>query len=146
MKTWEIRTARQDDAPGLKACMESAYAVYRERTGGKRLPPMDADYDSEIRNHPAWVAASDEGILGGLIMLFGKDATVANIAVDPGFQGRGIGAALLRLAETEARSRGYSEIRLATHVLLVENVSLYRHLGWTEISRDETRIHMKKGI
>jgi hypothetical protein len=38
------------------------------------------------------------------------------------------------------------KIRLATHVLLTENVSFYLHLGWLEIGRDDTRVYMKKNI
>ena len=53
--------------------MESAYATYRERMGGVRLPPMDADYSSEIANYPTWVAEANGEILGGLIMSFGRE-------------------------------------------------------------------------
>ena len=30
--------------------------------------------------------------------------------------------------------------------LLEENVSLYRHLGWQEVARDESRVYLKKSI
>jgi GNAT superfamily N-acetyltransferase len=115
--------------------------------GGARLPPMDVDYLAEIKNYPTWVVESDRSILGGLIMMFENDqASIANIAVDLKFQGQGIGGALMRFAESKAKVNNFSELHLATHALLNENISLYRHLGWEETGRDETRIFMKKGI
>ena len=142
---WHIRKAISADAAGLQRCMEAAYAAYEDRMGGTRLPPMDADYASEIRDYPTWVAESGDGIAGGLIMVFGRGhASIANVAVHPDFQGRGLGGGLMRFADAAARQRGYSEIRLATHVRLSENVSLYLHLGWQEIDRDEARVRMKK--
>jgi ribosomal protein S18 acetylase RimI-like enzyme len=38
-------------------------------------------------------------------------------------------------AETEARRRGYSELRLYTHVLMTESQVLYRRLGFRETAR-----------
>ena len=73
-------------------------------------------------------------------------AQLANVAVDPKFQGLGIGGGLVKFAEAKALEKNYSELRLATHVLLDENISLYLHLGWTEIDRDGTRVYMKKEL
>ena len=127
--------------------MDRAYTKYVDRLDGKRLPPMDVDYEEEIAAFPVWVAESENEIVGGLIVMFEDDyMTIANVAVHPDFQGNGLGRGLLDFAESEAQRRGYAEIRLATHVLLTENVSFYRHLGWSEIGRDDTRIYMKKNI
>ena len=115
--------------------------------GGTRLPPMDVDYADEIENFPTWVIEAEGRILGGLIMMFKKHrATIANIAVDPEFQGQGIGGALLKFAESKAREAGFLELHLATHELLNENISLYRHLGWQETGSDKSRIFMQKRI
>ena len=146
-KNWFIRKAVPADAGLLKSCMESAYAAYQERFEGTRLPPMDADYSAEIDNYPVWVVEAAGSIAGGLVMVFEKKcALIANIAVDPEYQGQGIGGALMEFAEDEARSRDFSELHLATHLLLSENIALYQHLGWHEVGRDETRIFMKKVI
>ena len=145
--TWHIREATPEDSTGLKTCMESAYATYQERMDGVRLPPMDVDYLSEIKNYPTWVVESERSILGGLIMVFENNhASIANIAVDPKFQGQGIGGGLMKFAESKARENNFSELHLATHILLDENISLYRHLGWEETGRDESRVFMKKKI
>ena len=146
-KKWHIRKAVQDDSFYLQSCMELAYTSYQGRMGGKRLPPMDVDYSCEIRDFPTWVAEFNGNIVGGLIMMFEKDyASIANVALHPDFQGQGIGGSLMKFAETVAKEENYSELRLATHVLLTENVSLYLHLGWTEIDRDDVRVYMKKDI
>lgn len=144
---WHIREATPEDAGGLKDCMESAYTAYQERMNGVRLPPMDVDYLSEIKEYPCWVVESEGSILGGLILVFEKDrASIANIAIDPSFQGQGIGGALMKFAELKAKVNNFSELHLATHLLLNENIALYQHLGWTETGRDNTRIFMKKEI
>jgi GNAT superfamily N-acetyltransferase len=144
---WHIREAVPEDSESLKNCMGSAYAAYQERMGGARLPPMDVDYLSEIENYPTWVVESEGSVLGGLIMMFkNHQASIANIAVDPRFQGKGIGGALMKFAESKAREGSFSELHLATHELLNENISLYQHLGWEETGRDKSRIFMKKGI
>lgn len=144
---WHIRRAKPEDAEAFANCMTTAYTVYLDRMKGKRLPPMDVDYLSEIRDYPSWVAECNGKIAGGLIMMFEEEyASIANIAVHPDYQGQGLGGGLLKFAEAAAHSRKYSEIRLATHILLTENVSLYLHLGWTEINRDFTRVYMRKKI
>ena len=143
--TRHIREAKPDDSESLKNCMESAYSPYQKRMGGIRLPPMDVDYSTEIENYPTWVIESEGHILGGLIMVFDADqALIANIAVNPKFQGQGVGGELLNFAESKAREYNFSELRLVTHVLLEENISLYQHLGWEETSTDETSVFMKK--
>ena len=144
---WHIRKAVPEDSGGLQNCMESAYAVYQKRMGGMRLPPMDENYKNEIEEFPAWVVECDNKIAGGLIMMFESEyALIANIAVHPELQGQGLGSGLMKFAESKAKEKNYSVLRLATHVLLTENLSLYRHLGWTEINRDETRVYMKREI
>lgn len=146
-KRWIIRKAVISDAEALADCMHAAYMIYTSRLGGKTLPPMTVDYKEEIVSFPVWVAESDKEIVGGLILMLEDDyITIANVAVSPYFQGIGLGRALMDLAESEAKRRGYLEIRLATHVLLTENVSFYLHLGWSEIGRDDTRVNLKKII
>ena len=144
---WAVRKAVDADAENLTECMHSAYQIYNSRLGRTTLPPMTVDYLEEIRKFPVWVAESEGRLVGGLILMPEDDCmTVANVAVHPQFQGNGLGRGLLAFAEEEARRQGYSELHLATHVLLTENLSLYSHLGWVETGRDDFRIYMKKRI
>lgn len=147
MTDWIIRAAVIDDAYDLKQCMIAAYSPYVARMGGKILPPMDVDYADEITNYPVWVVVLNDVVVGGLIMSFEEQyASLANLCVHPNFQGHGIGKGILDYAKKTSKQKQYSEMRLATHILLTENLSLYKHLGWSEIERDETRVYMRKSI
>lgn len=113
---------------------------------GSRLQQVNGLLQIEL-GLPTWVVESDGDILGGLIMEFDEErALIANIAVDPRFQGQGIGGELMKFVEAKAREKNYTELQLATHVLLHENISLYRHLGWREIAREDNRVMMRKII
>ena len=145
--TWHIRKACPADADGLASCMKSAYTPYLERMAGQHLPPMDVDYLSEIKSYPTWVVEAGEEIIGGLIMVFdSKKASIGNIAVNPSFQGQGIGGALLKLAEREAIEKSFTDLYLATHVRLNENISLYEHLGWGKTGMEGSRVFMHKKL
>ena len=146
-KDWKIRLATVEDAAGLEACMHAAYRDYEPRMNGQVLPPMILDYAAEIRDIPTWVLEFESVIVGGLSMRFEVDtAILANIAVSPEFQGQGAGRGLMDFAQNQARNKGFKEMRLATHVLLSETISLYAHLGWAEYDRDESRVYFKKVI
>ncbi len=127
--------------------MRAAYASYQDRMKGNPLPPMNLDYAAEITEFSTWVAELNGGIVGGLTMIFDRNlATVANVAVHPEFQGQGLGGGLMKFAEKQAIENSCTDMRLATHVLLSENLSLYLHLGWTEYGRDDTRVYLSKKI
>lgn len=144
---WSIRKATLADAEGLKDCMVRAYSIYQHKLHGKRLPPMDADYREEIASFPTWIAEIGDEIVGGITLVPDRGyMTLANIAVSPEHQSMGLGKGLLAFAEAEARRRGFSLMRLATHRLLIEVATFYRHLGWNECGRDADRIYMQKAI
>lgn len=144
---WEIREAVVEDSDKLKQIMESAYSVYKERMGGNKLPPLEVDYKDEIINYPVWVVEMGKEIVGGIILMFESEyCQIANVGVDTYYQGHGIGKGLLEFAESIAKEKNYSIVKLATHVLFTENLTYYRKLGWTEYNRDETRIYMEKSL
>lgn len=144
---FSLREAIAKDAAGLKACMLAAYQPYLERLDGQPLPPMELDYADEINSYPTWVIEQDGIIVAGITMMFAADsASIANVAVHPDSQGTGLGGRLLRFAETQAKTRGYRELRLATHNLLTENIALYQHLGWHELARNEQRVILSKAL
>ena len=127
--------------------MRAAYQSYTDRFEGNPLPPMTVDYEEEIRSFPVWVAESDGLLVGGLVLFPKKEhMTVANVAVHPSYQGHGLGRGLTMYAELEAKRQGYKKLRLATHIMLTENISLYAHLGGSEVDREESRIIMEKEI
>jgi N-acetylglutamate synthase-like GNAT family acetyltransferase len=88
---------------------------------------MLVDYAEAIAHHQVWVAEAERQIIGGLVLVPEEDALLLdNIAVHPDRQGRGIGRALLALAEAEALCQGYAELRLYTHETMTENIRFHR--------------------
>ncbi len=146
-KNWKIRKTVIADAEALTNCMYASYEIYSSRLKGETLPPLTVDYAEEINSYPVWIAESDNKLVGGLILMPEDDyMTIANVAVHPQFQKHGLGKGLMSFAEDYAKQQGYKELRLATHILFSELVSLYSHLGWSEFSRDDYRVYMKKII
>ncbi|MBI1171677.1 GNAT family N-acetyltransferase [bacterium] len=60
---------------------------------------------------------------------------LGKLAVDPSAQGVGLGATLVRWAETRARALGLPRLELETRVELVENHAFFQHLGFSETGR-----------
>lgn len=145
-----IRAARAGDLARVQAIVDAAYARYVPRMGRKPGPMLD-DYAARIEAGEAWVAERGGAVEGVLVLLDeGDHLLLDNVAVDPECHGRGIGRALIEFAEAEARRRGYGEIRLYTHVTMVENIALYPRLGYEETHRAEQggfqRVFMRKRL
>ncbi len=150
MGGWTLRRAAPQDAAALLHCVHEAYRQYIPRMG-KPPGPMLADYAEEIAHHQVWVAEAQGQILGGLVLVPQADYMLLdNIAVHPAHQGKGVGRALLDLADTEASAQGYRELRLYTHETMTENIALYTRLGWIETHRGEQagyqRVFMHKPL
>lgn len=128
----------------------TAYAHYRKRIG--RTPgPMMQDYHKVIRECDVFVALLDQEVQGILVLAQTSDGFLLdNIAVNPGAQGKGIGRALLELAEQRARSAGYASIYLYTNAMMSESRALYARIGYEEYDhRTEQgldRVYMRKSL
>jgi len=145
MEHWTIRRAEVRDADGLGRCFDAAYAHDAERIDD--LPPMSENCAEEIAQYLVWVAEAGGTIVGGLVLV-PRDGflLLANVAVHPDNRGTGLGRRLLVLAETEARDRGYAEIRLNTHADMPEIIRLYERNGWLRVSRQGKTINMRKDL
>ena len=148
--TYSFRPAELADASRITELVASAYGHYVERIG--MLPrPMTDDYDEVIQSHPVTVA-EDSGAIVGVIVLGITDEgfLIDNVAVHPSHQGRGLGRALLKFAEVEARRAGYDSIYLYTHERLIENLTLYSRIGYIEYDRrpqeDFSIVYMRKNL
>lgn len=131
------------DTVPLEACIDAAYAGYRERI--RDLPPVSEGLAGDIESNLVWVAELDRVIVGGLILVARDEyALIANIAVDPDCSGMGIGRSLIEHAEAKCRRLKKAELRLTTHIAIPENVRLYEHLGWRETGRSANKIRMTK--
>ena len=130
-----IRQAEQEDHEALVDCIQAAYTKYIERIG-KKPAPMLADYQALIAQGIVYVLADEKGVRGVLVMKpQGKDMFVENVAVDPRFQGQGLGRTLMAFVEQQTRKEQLGEIRLYTNELMTENLLFYHKLGFEEEGR-----------
>lgn len=127
-----IRPAKPDDAPGVAACVCEAYVHYIERIG-KQPGPMLDDYAKVIQQFQVHVAISAGKVVGAIVLKVTDEGFyIDNVSVRPSVKGKGVGRALLELAEAEALRQGYNSIYLATHELMTENRALYARIGYVQ--------------
>jgi ribosomal protein S18 acetylase RimI-like enzyme len=156
-----IRRAVPADLAAIERIITAAFTPYIPRLG---RPPgvMKNDYAAFIAAGAAFVrtaapagegdrAASSgsddgegaagagrrDGAIEGVIVLVDEENVlyVDTLGVDPAAHGRGHGRALLDFAAAEGRRRGFPALRLCTNLVMHENLSFYRHLGWQETHR-----------
>lgn len=133
------------DCDGIAECITAAYSKYDNVISD--LPPVSEGIADEVANNQVWVVVEALKIIACLFLVpkigFMK---LANLAVLPSHGGKGLARKLMELAESEARRQGYNEMQLVTHVAMPENVQLYQHLGWHEVSRSGNAVSMKKQL
>lgn len=145
-----IRAARPGEESAIRDLVRDAYALYVPRMGKEPGPMLD-DYAQRVTEGSAFVLEID-GVIAGITVLlpFEDYLLLDNVAVAEAFQGRGLGRVLVDFAEAEAARRGYAELRLYTHETMVENVAIYKRLGWEETHRvtekGYDRIYMRKSV
>lgn len=131
-----IRKAVAQDEAAVRACAESAYARYVAAIGRKPAP-MVADFATQIAAGQVYVARDETDGLLGFIVFFpkGDHMFLENVAVLPAAAGRGIGKALIRFCEEEARRLCLGAVHLYTNEKMTENLSIYPRLGYREVDR-----------
>ncbi len=131
----------------IRDLARAAYAHYVERVG-REPGPMTDNYEDRVAVDECWVATetgeteqaqpSQDRLVGYLVLRLEPDHLLLdNVAVAPDRQGKGIGAFLLNLAETRAVAHGRAQIRLYTHVTMVENIARYGRHGYVETHRED---------
>ena len=145
-----FRPAVVADVPALAEVARQAYSLYVERMG-QEPAPMTADYDEVVARGEVWVAEEGRRILGMLVLSAERDhLLVENVAVVPEAQGKGVGHALMRLAEDRAAASGLAELRLYTNAAMTENLAYYPRRGYVETHRGEEggfqRVFFRKRI
>jgi GNAT superfamily N-acetyltransferase len=140
------RLAGQADLPQIRVIVAAAYEKYLTRMD--RAPaPLERDYADAIESELIWVIG--EPIVGIVLLTQFEDALlIENVAVHPSVQSSGLGRQLMDFAEAEAAARGLRRLALYTNEAMVENVSIYGHLGFAEVARRTEdgfrRIYMEK--
>jgi GNAT superfamily N-acetyltransferase len=145
-----IRLAVREDADIVSVITDAAYSKWIPLIG-REPEPMTVDYVEMIEAHPIYILSFEDKPVAVLVLKPEEgQMLIWSIAVNPDYQGRGFGLRLLRLAEDEARYRGFKRIRLYTNSLFSENVALYRWFGYEETRREpfrgSTLVHMAKHL
>jgi ribosomal protein S18 acetylase RimI-like enzyme len=142
------RIADASDAEAITALTRAAYAKWVAVIGREPLP-MRIDYAAALAEH-RFDLLETGGVLAALIETTPQDdeLLIVNVAVDPAFQGRGLGARLLKAAEALAVAEGLKGTRLYTNQRFAANLRLYAALGYV-VEREEplnggVAVHMTK--
>ena len=147
-----IRPAEPADAPSIQGVAHAAYHHYIARIG-KPPGPMEDDYAARVARGQVWVLTNPAHAIVGILVLENMpdgNVLLDNVAVAPDAQGQGHGRALITFAEAEARRRGCHVLRLYTHILMTENIALYKRAGFVETARVTEkgfqRVYMEKRL
>jgi amino-acid N-acetyltransferase len=119
MKETTIRPARPGDRDAVEALLRRA-----------ALPPDGLD---DHFGEAYAVAEADGRIVGAAgVEVYGGAGLLRSVAVDPAWQGRGMGAALTRERLAWARARGLEEVYLLTTTA----AGYFPKLGFTPVDRE----------
>ncbi|MCX5522907.1 GNAT family N-acetyltransferase [Streptomyces bobili] len=138
-----ISVATEQDAEQIfrlqYLCFQGEAALY----GNYRIAPLVQTLDSvrqELASDCVYVARLGEEVVGSVRGTVTEDgaASIGRLCVHPRLQGHGIGARLLRAAEsTLAGERGATKFRLFTGHRSEGNLRLYRRVGYRTVGTSE---------
>jgi ribosomal-protein-alanine N-acetyltransferase len=125
-----LRSARESDVNEVAKVERSCFAD----------PWSEESFTRLIDSPPAIFLVAlfppDEGIAGYVIAFsVGEDAEVLNVAVDPGFRGKGLAGQMLDAVLIQLGSRGVRTAFLEVRESNAAALSLYRSRGFGEIGR-----------
>jgi GNAT superfamily N-acetyltransferase len=121
----KLRRAMPEDAAIVRDLTRAAYAKWVPVLG-REPKPMTADYDAAVRDHIVDILYRDEKPAALIEMCPEADhLLIVNVAVSPGYQGK-----------------GYGRARLYTSVHLTENVKLYERVGYKVDREEEAAPHL----
>lgn len=143
-----IRRAHLEDAECIASLVTEAYTPYIARIG-KKPAPMLEDYRQVLVDTDTFVLTVGTDIVGVLVMSQeNTELLLSNVAVLPRFKGKGIGKMLMAFCESYALHNGCEAVRLYTHELMIENIEIYKKLGYQETHRATedgfARVFMRK--
>ena len=124
-----LRRARESDLPDILAIERATFTDPWSRSSFATLLEQPRVYFS--------VALDDAGVLLGYTVAWFvlDEAELANLAVLPEAQGRGVGSLLLEGALAAADTRGSESMYLEVRASNLSAIALYRSHGFVEISR-----------
>ena len=131
-------TERTVSAEAMPAIERAAGAMFARIEGladiaGQHTVPVERLLRYIARGH-CLVAVHEEALIGFIVTEpFGRALHVWEFNVHPDWQGRGIGAALLRGCMIDAGNSGFTAITLTTFAEVPWNAPFYRRLGFVDV-------------
>lgn len=138
-RDWSLRLARKDDAHFMPDIERAAGNLFQSIDGlagvaGEHTLPVDR-LQRYIRKGHSLVAHSGERMIGFLVNEpFGRELHIWEIDVHPDFQGKGVGAGLLRACMIDARNSGFTALTLTTFRDVPWNGPFYERRGFEEVT------------
>jgi predicted N-acetyltransferase YhbS len=152
LNSFPIRPMLTSDADGVLAVQRAAFTVESRLYDDPSIPPLMETLDdllADLAGCLGLVAVDGDRIIGSVrVRVAGPRLHIGRLAVEPGHQGRGLGASLLARAEQVAPAQ---EAWLFTGHRSVGNLRLYARAGYVEQRRarvDErvTLVHLCKQL
>jgi N-acetylglutamate synthase-like GNAT family acetyltransferase len=145
-----VRRATSADVVAVVALQRAAYAKNRPLLGVEPLP-LQADYTDVVDAKEVWLAESETGLDGVLILEpRERDLLIWSIATDPARPPAGTGRDLLAWAEIRAAELERDTVRLYTGTKLAHLVAWYGRHGYVtecvEELQDRSITHMVKRL
>ena len=132
-----IAPAAISDAADILAIKLRAFAEEGRLSGTMDLPPLQEDLaavERDIRAHTVLIARDTGRTVGSARgEVSGSSCEIRAVCVDPPYQGRGIGAALLRALEHAHPD--VAQFELTTNTLVPGNVEFYQRHGYRIVGR-----------
>jgi ribosomal protein S18 acetylase RimI-like enzyme len=132
---YSISRAILEDAPTMLDLQRRAFAEEGRRSGSQDIPPLAEPVEAVVEHIEKQTAlvARDNGKIIGMIRGIVNDrvCTIRALAVDPAYQGHGIGSALLN--SLERMLPGIAQFDLTTNTVMEGNVPFYERHGYRTV-------------
>lgn len=138
-RDWSLRLARKVDAQFMPDIERAAGNLFQSIDGlagiaGEHTLPVDR-LQRYIRKGHCLVAHSGERMIGFLVNEpFRRELHIWEIDVHPDFQGKGVGAGLLRACMIDARNSSFTALTLTTFRDVPWNGPFYERRGFEEVT------------
>ena len=156
----QVRQGTPQDVPAVMALVRRVVPLMRA-CGNLQWDdsyPNSAVFERDVELEQRWVVEIDSEIAGVAAITTDQEPEYASVgwdisepaivvhrvAVDPAFRGKGIAAALMRQAESVARSRGIGVLRVDTNTQNAATQKLFPKLGYT--LSGETELGFRVGL